>query len=51
MDGVERPGRHPTGSLRSSQKPAQKELAIFDRSNTFLLDPVFAAVLGGVQSH
>jgi len=44
------PGHHPSDSLRSSLKPAQKELGIFDPSNTFLLFPAFPAVLGGVQS-
>ena len=47
QDGEERPGRHPADSLRSSAKPAQKELAIFDCSNTFLLSPSLPAVLGG----
>ena len=41
------PGRHPTGSLRSSAKPAQKELASFAGSDTFLLYPALPAVLGG----
>ena len=50
QDGEEGPGRHPSGVLRSSEKPAQKELGIFDPSNTFLLFPTFPVVLGGVQS-
>jgi hypothetical protein len=50
QDGEERSGHHPSGPLRSSAKPAQKELGIFDPSNTFLLSPAFPAVLGGVQS-
>jgi hypothetical protein len=37
-------------TLRSSAKPAQKELGIFDPSNTFLLYPALPAVLSGVQS-
>jgi hypothetical protein len=35
MDGVERPGRHPSGSLRSSRKTAQKELAALRLKHLF----------------
>ena len=47
QDGEERPGRHPAGSLRSSRPAARKELAIFNRSDTFSLTPQSTAVLGG----
>jgi hypothetical protein len=50
QDGEERPGHHPSDPLRSSTKPAQKELVSFAVSNTFLLIPALSAVLGGAQS-
>jgi hypothetical protein len=45
-----RSGTPPCGSPAFLDKAAQKELGIFDPSNTALLYPALSAVLSGVQS-